>query len=69
MPRTGPGRPAHAPPHVRGPWGLRRARGSPGSPVARVGPNSLAQASNTEMVEKGGGGEAKLDGDMDWVGI
>ena len=23
MPRTGPGRPAHAPPHVRGPWGLR----------------------------------------------
>ena len=27
MPRTGPGRPAHAPPHVRGPWGPVRGAG------------------------------------------
>ena len=39
MPRTGPGRPAHAPPPVRGPWGLRpRGQGAVRRGPLREGP-------------------------------
>ena len=41
MPRTGPGRPAHALPHVRGPWGPR-PRGRGGGPRKR-GPAERAE--------------------------
>ena len=45
MPRTGPGRPAHAPPHVRGPWGLRpRGRGGRPQGAPQRGPSTWGGA-------------------------
>ena len=50
MPRAGPGRPAHVPPHVRGPWGLR-PRGREGA--VRTGPSEKAYIAHGEEAAVG----------------